>query len=131
MKILSEEIYPKSGLIPIGKLAKKTRIKVVTIRYYESLKLLPDPRNRNSPQNRKYSTSYIPRLIFIRKARELGFSLKEIKGMIRLSDKRKKIPRKKLIQKITEKMDSIEDQIKDLKSLKRELRNLVTDVSSP
>ncbi len=131
MKILSEEIYPKSGLIPIGKLAKKTRTTVVTIRYYENLKLLPDPRTRNSPKNRKYSNSYILRLIFIRKARELGFSLKEIKGMIRLSDRKKKIPRKKLIQKVTEKMDFIEDQIKELKSLKRELRSLVTDVSTP
>ena len=126
MKGLRKKIHPNSGLIPIGKLSKKTNLKVVTIRYYESLKLLPDPRRKASPKNRKYSEAYVSRLVFIKKARDLGFSLKEISEMIRWVEKEKKIPRKSLVKKVYAKMDIIEQKILQLRSLRRELYKLLT-----
>ncbi len=125
MKELREKIYPISGYIAIGDISKLTEVSVLTIRYYESLKLLPDPRPKGSIKTRRYSESYISRLIFIRKARELGFSLKEIKQMIKLSDNKKKLPKKRLSKKIHDKVDIINDKMVGLRKLKRELLNLV------
>ena len=127
MKELRKKIHPDSGPISIGKLSKKTNLKVVTIRYYESLKLLPDPRRKVSLKNRKYSEAYISRLVFIKKARALGFSLKEISEMIRWVEKRRKIPRKSLVKKVYAKMDLIKQKINQLRGLRRELYKLLTE----
>ena len=126
MKELQSECYPKSGIMPIGELSEKAKVKIVTIRYYERLGLIPDPRQRNSEENRKYSFSYIDRLLFIKKARILGFSLKEIKNMIRMVEKRQKIPKGRLAKKVYQTMDEIDEQMHSLRCLRRELYKLLT-----
>lgn len=125
MKELNKKIYPKSGMLSIGELAKKTQTQIVTIRYYESLKLFPDPRPKNSPRNRLYSDSYIPRLFFIKKARALNFSLNEIKEMIKWAEMKKKIPKKRLIKKVYSKMEIIDDRIGELRTLRKTLFKLI------
>ena len=125
MKELRQKLYPLSGMISIGELSKKAKTKVVTIRYYESLNLLPDPRPRNSLRSRKYSESYVSRLLFIKKVRELGFSLKEVAEMIKWAEKRKKIPKKRLVKKVYGKMDFIDQKISELRTLKGELYKLI------
>ena len=87
---------------------------------------MPDPRGRNSLKNRKYSDAYIDRLLFIKKARNLGFSLAETGEMIRLLEKHRKISRKRLAQKVYQTMGEIEEQICSLRSLKKELYKLLT-----
>lgn len=71
--------------ISIGKLAKQTSTSVQTLRYYETLGLIPAP-TRTSGNQRVYEPSHVKRLSFIRHARELGFPLEAIKELLRLSD---------------------------------------------
>lgn len=71
--------------LPIGELALRTGTKVQTIRYYESIGLMPEP-NRSSGNQRLYSESHLARLGFIRHARELGFPLDAIRALLRLTD---------------------------------------------
>ncbi|HEX6118995.1 MAG TPA: helix-turn-helix domain-containing protein [Dongiaceae bacterium] len=71
----------------IGDLAKATDTKVETIRYYEQIGLLPKPA-RTGGNYRSYEPGHFARLAFIRKARELGFSLDQIRELLSLSDQK-------------------------------------------
>ena len=63
--------------LTIGDLAKRTTTKVETIRYYERIGLLPEP-GRTEGNYRSYDNGHLGRLSFIRRARELGFSLNQV-----------------------------------------------------
>lgn len=65
----------------IGQLAKITDVNIQTIRYYENLKLIAKPISKYS-KHRVYTNEYIDRINYIKKAKELGFTLKEIKEII-------------------------------------------------
>jgi len=67
----------------VGEIAKKVGINVETFRYYERLKLLPKPRRMESGY-RLYDDSDLKRLLFIKSAKSLGFTLKEIKELLEL-----------------------------------------------
>jgi MerR family mercuric resistance operon transcriptional regulator len=69
----------------IGDLSKQTGCNIETIRYYERIGVLPAP-PRSENGYRLYGESHCTRLIFIRRARELGFSLDEVRGLLRLVD---------------------------------------------
>ena len=69
----------------IGPLSKRTRVKIETIRYYEREKLLPPP-PRSDGGYRLYGPEHLRRLVFIRRGRELGFSLDEIRGLLQMVD---------------------------------------------
>ena len=58
----------------IGALAEATATKVETVRYYERIGLLPEP-GRTAGNYRSYSEAHLGRLSFIRRARDLGFTL--------------------------------------------------------
>jgi DNA-binding transcriptional MerR regulator len=68
----------------IGALAKATGTKVVTIRYYERIGLLPLP-YRTQGNYRIYSPEDIRRLRFIRRCRGLGFTIEQLRDLLRLS----------------------------------------------
>lgn len=68
-----------------GSLAAKTGVNIETIRYYENSGLMPDPK-RSAGGHRVYNHSSVKRLFFIRRARELGFTLKEIRDLLQLVD---------------------------------------------
>jgi MerR family transcriptional regulator, mercuric resistance operon regulatory protein len=66
-------------------LAKLTGCNLETIRYYEGIGIMPDP--PRSPKNyRVYDHSHVSRLYFIMRARDLGFTLEEIRGLLALVD---------------------------------------------
>ena len=69
----------------IGKLSKATGVNVETIRYYEKIGLLPEP-PRSAGGHRLYSDGHLKRLGFIRRGRELGFTLEEIRNLLGLVD---------------------------------------------
>lgn len=69
--------------LSIGQLAKATQVKIETIRYYERRGLIPEPPRRESGY-RIYSQAHIKRLHFIKKAKGLGFTLKEILQLLSL-----------------------------------------------
>lgn len=69
--------------ITIGELARQTSLSVETIRYYERRGLLPDPRAGNGGSGyRRYPEAAAAQLRFIKRARRLGFSLKEIEQLL-------------------------------------------------
>ncbi len=68
-----------------GQLAKQSGCKGETIRYYEQIGLLPPP-PRTEGGHRMYGEEHLRRLSFIRRSRELGFTLKEIRDLLRLVD---------------------------------------------
>lgn len=71
-------------LFSIGSLSARTGCAVETIRYYEKIGLLT-PATRSSGQQRRYLHRQYTQLIFILHARKIGFSLKEIKKLLDLS----------------------------------------------
>lgn len=70
--------------ISIGELAKVTGVKVVTIRYYERIGLLAPP-SRTAGNYRSYPQCHVDRLQFIRRCRELGFTIDQARDLLRLS----------------------------------------------
>jgi len=71
----------------IGDLARATGTKVETIRYYEAEGLIPAPA-RNGGNYRIYEQPHLDRLSFIRRSRDLGFTLDQVRTLLRLADDR-------------------------------------------
>lgn len=69
----------------IGVLSDRTGVNIETIRYYEREGLLPDP-PRTAGGHRSYGEDHLKRLTFIRRSRELGFSMAEIRDLLALVD---------------------------------------------
>ena len=115
------------GKLTIGELAKETGVKVVTIRYYEQIGVLPSPA-RTASNYRIYSGEDARRLRFIRRCRDLGFSLHEIHELLRLSSENG--PSCAEICRITERhLRAIEDKVADLKRLASELHRISSSCS--
>jgi DNA-binding transcriptional MerR regulator len=79
----------ENGSLSIGDLARTTGTKVETIRYYERTGLLPPP-PRTGGNYRAYRAEHLARLSFVRLARDLGFSLDQIRALLDLADKRER-----------------------------------------
>jgi MerR family mercuric resistance operon transcriptional regulator len=71
--------------IRIGELSRQTGCNIETIRYYERIGVLPAP-PRTAAGYRLYGLEHLRRLHFIRRARELGFSLDEVRGLLSLAE---------------------------------------------
>lgn len=73
----------EAGSISIGELSRRTSCNIETIRYYERIGVLPLPRRRG--RFRVYEANDATRLNFVRRARELGFTLDEIRALLKLA----------------------------------------------
>ncbi len=108
--------------LSIGEVAKATGIKVVTIRYYEQIGLVSPP-SRTGGNYRAYSQEHLRRLRFIRRCRDLGFTLVQVRELLRLSSKKNQGCSE--VDRITARhLADVEDKISDLKRLSKELRRL-------
>src|SRR3989304_6178119 len=67
----------------VGEIAEKIGVNVETLRYYEKIKIMPKPKRKES-RYRFYDELDLRRLLFIKRAKELGFTLKEIKELMDL-----------------------------------------------
>jgi MerR family mercuric resistance operon transcriptional regulator len=74
--------------LTIGKLAEATGVNLETVRYYERIGIMPRPA-RTPGGHRSYEPEHIKWLNFIRRGRELGFTLKEVRELLRLVDARR------------------------------------------
>ena len=71
--------------LPIGALSKQSGVNIETIRYYEKIGVMPAP-PRSAGGYRRYDAQHLKRLNFVRRGRELGFSLYELRELLRLAD---------------------------------------------
>src|SRR6266404_603635 len=108
--------------LTIGRLAKEAGVNLETVRYYERQGLLPKP-PRSASGYRLFPTDAARRLRFIRRAQELGFSLKEIRELLSLRVSR--TTKSRDIRARTEaKIADVDAKIRSLESMKRTLRKL-------
>lgn len=109
--------------LTIGKLSKATDTAVETIRYYEKIGLLPQPPRTNG-NYRSYGESELQRLSFIRRSRDLGFSIDQVRALLSLADEKHQscaevdaLARRQL--------EMVERKITDLTALRDELYDLL------
>ena len=108
--------------LTIGKVAEQTGCHIETIRYYEKEGLLPPP-ERSEAGHRLYTPALVERLVFIRRSRELGFSMLEIRKLLSVVDgEQVSCERVKHLAE-THLQDSAQ-KISDLRSMQRTLRAL-------
>jgi Cu(I)-responsive transcriptional regulator len=107
----------------IGELAKATGTKAETIRYYEREGILPAA-DRTDSNYRDYSDNHLAALTFVRRARQLGFSMAQVRELLALSDRADK-PCQKVDELVREQLEEVEQKIVDLSSLRNELRLLL------
>lgn len=103
----------------IGVLAKATGTKVETIRYYEAEGLLPQPA-RTQANYRDYEIVHLERLMFIRRSRDLGFTLKSVRELLKLADDNDE-PCDAVDEVASAHLLAVEQKIADLVALRDEL----------
>ena len=103
----------------IGDLARATGTKVETIRFYEAEGLISPPA-RSSGNYRIYEQAHLARLSFIRRARDLGFTLDQVRTLLRLADDRD-APCAEVDAITTAHVTEIDRKLTDLQALRGEL----------
>ena len=109
----------------IGRLADATSTKVQTIRYYESIGLLP-PFTRTAGGHRLYDAEDVKRLTFIRHARDLGFSIEAIRELLSLSDN-PQTSCERADDIASRRLEEVEQRLKRLRALQKELKRMVEE----
>lgn len=107
----------------IGKLAKEVELSIDTLRYYENLGLVEKPL-RLPNGYRSYSQEIKNRFLFIKWAKNMGFTLKEIKEMLNIKHASLDTCEMIKVQSI-EKIDVIDKKILELKKLRKSLKEIV------
>jgi MerR family mercuric resistance operon transcriptional regulator len=115
------------GQISIGKLSRLTGVNIETVRYYERIGMLPPP-PRTASGRRVYDATHRRILAFIRRSRELGFTLEDIRALIRLGG-----PDKASCREVRDiaahHLEDIRAKISDLRKLERLLAKTVARCS--
>lgn len=106
-----------------GQVAKQAQVNIETIRYYERRGLIPDPPRRESGY-RQYSWDIVDRIRFIKRAQELGFSLKEIAELLSLRFD-PGTPAILVRRKAEAKVKDIDEKIASLQNMKHALLKLI------
>ena len=113
--------------LPIGELSKRSGVNIETIRYYERVKMLAPPPRTDSGR-RVYHSTDLRILVFIGRSRELGFSLDDIRALLRLGG-----PEKASCREVREiaahHLEDIRARLVDLKKLERLLAKTVARCS--
>ena len=117
----------RAEMLPIGALSKRSGVNIETIRYNERVKMLAPP-PRTASGRRVYHSTDLRILVFIRRSRELGFSLNKIRALLRLGG-----PEKASCREVREiaahHLEDIRARLVDLKKLERLLAKTVARCS--
>ncbi|WP_312320552.1 heavy metal-responsive transcriptional regulator [Stenotrophomonas sp.] len=107
----------------IGQLARQAGVPIDTVRYYERQHLLPTAQ-RSAGGYRVFSDSDLTRLLFIRRAKALGFTLEEIGELLALSDQRQQDVAK-VRDTAVHRLEDIQQRIDELQRMHAALKQLV------
>jgi DNA-binding transcriptional MerR regulator len=111
--------------LTIGQVAKRAGVGVETIRFYEREGLLAAPARKGSGVGyRQYGPDAVERLLFITRAKGLGFALSEVKELLRLHAD-EGAARSEVKRRAEEKVAAIEGKIADLRRMREALAGLV------
>jgi MerR family mercuric resistance operon transcriptional regulator len=111
-----------AGTLGIGALSNRTGCNIETIRYYERIGLMP-PVPRSAGGHRLYGEAVARRLGFIRRTRELGFTLDQIRTLLGLVDGRRHTCAR--VKRITVgHLDEIRRKVADLRRIERVLQDM-------
>lgn len=113
----------QTASLTIGSVARRVGVAIDTIRYYEREGLLPEPLRRASGY-RSYNEGAVAQLRFIRRAKELGFTLEEIRGLLALSRDRQRGV-KAVKQRAQQRLDALDQRIAELTRVRNGLAELV------
>jgi DNA-binding transcriptional MerR regulator len=109
--------------LSIGRLSEQTGVNIETIRYYEKIGLLTEP-TRTAAGYRQYDRDHLRRLRFIRRGRDLGFSIEAIRALLRLAEHPEQ-PCADADRLASEHLAVVEAKIGDLTRLSEQLQRLV------
>jgi MerR family transcriptional regulator, mercuric resistance operon regulatory protein len=109
----------------IGELSRQTKCNVETIRYYERIGLLPRPRRQG--KYRHYECDDVARLKFIRRARQLGFRVDDVRGLLLLARVDGKPARAKIRSIAARHVADIRKKIDDLQAMARVLTGAICE----
>ena len=110
--------------LAIGELSGRTGVNIETVRYYEKIGLVPPPA-RTEGGHRAYEDAHVARLTFVRRARELGFTLDEVRSLLKLVDGEHSRRCADVRAVTVEHLDDVRQKIRDLKRLERTLSGIV------
>ncbi len=117
-----------SGFYTIGALSQETGVNLETIRYYERIGLLAAPK-RTDNGYRQYGQDAVGKLRFVRRGRELGFAIEDIKTLLQLAAHPEQ-PCGEADRLATEHLAAVEEKIRDLEAM-REVLFQLTGCKSP
>jgi len=118
-------VNPDRKSYTVGQLAKTANVNIQTVRFYDRQGILK-PASRTEAGYRIYDKEGVKRLNFIIQAKELGFSLKEIKGFLALRVQSVQAC-DRVRKKTTEKLKDIQNKIAHLKKLEKTFKGLIGD----
>jgi MerR family mercuric resistance operon transcriptional regulator len=107
----------------IGELSRRTGGNIETIRYYERIGLLPVP--ERTGRYRRYGAADVGRLVFIRRARELGFTLNEVRALLKLSESDGETACADVREIAASHLTAVKAKIADLRAMERTLTGAV------
>ncbi len=120
------QITQVQGLL-IGEISRRTGVNIETIRYYERIEVMPKPKRSEGGQ-RLYNELQLNRLTFIKRSRELGFSLKEVRTLLTLIDSGE-MTCSEVHTLTVEHLREVRGKIADLRKLERALKALAAQCS--
>jgi MerR family mercuric resistance operon transcriptional regulator len=117
---------PDKSSLAIGDLAAAANVSVETIRFYQRKGLVPEP-ERAYGQIRRYCSSDVARVKFVKSAQRLGFSLEEVAALLRLDDGAHCDEARMMAE---QKLEDVRSKLRDLRRIESVLKTLVADCSS-
>ncbi|OEJ64954.1 MerR family transcriptional regulator [Magnetovibrio blakemorei] len=109
----------------IGHMAAASGCNVQTVRYYEQIGILPAA-DRTAGNQRLYDQNHVDRARFVRRSRELGFSLDQIRQLLKLSDDPDQ-PCDEVDAIVLAHLDAVDEKIARLKQFRKELSRMASD----
>src|SRR5437762_13512430 len=113
--------------ITIGELARRAGVGVETVRYYQRRGIFPEP-PRQHRGTREYSPEALELLRFIRRARGLGFTIREVERLVAL--RRSKKDPKDLVGLVLAKAAELEQKIRETQKMVRTLQDIASGSES-
>ena len=115
---------PPPAALSIGELSRRAGVHIETIRYYERIKMLPAP-PRTTNGRRVYGPVETRTLTFIRRSRELGFNLDQIRALLALSAKNGQAACAEVRELAAQHLAEVRAKIADLRAMARVLSDAV------